>query len=211
MGAGLGPTLYHQSTFLCPEFVVPEGMECTVMIPPLPLSGTKVEGECTIDDTWKSPVFIASFKHEFESHGRGGRIHDMHCVLLESNTFASICARCGPGFEDMVGQQMELQILSTTGEFRGIIQRSRASGSFSVLLHSPTLTGKLATHFDDLSQSPTHAYNEDGKLLAILEIREGDGKIKTRSMRIASLCDASLLITTVLCALLLEHKQEQQK
>jgi hypothetical protein len=167
------------------------------------MSGTKIEGECTVDDTRKLPVFMAIFNHWDPSLSRAVSPHDIYSLQLKSVTARTVFARCVARVVDMVSQQIDLQIFRDTGEPFGVIQSSGSEGKFSVFPH---LAGKWEIHFEDLSRSPANVYNEDGTLLSIVESIEIDGEGKQRLIRIAPLCDAGLMITTVLGVLLLGQK-----
>jgi len=186
--------------YLCPELVVPESTECTLLIPPLPLSGNKVEGECTIDDSRGFAVFRAVFKPWDATNSAGGS-PKRHCMHLESVTATAVFAYCGPGVVDMDGQPVELEVFRQTGEPFGVIRRSSALGLFSVFSRSPH---HWQIHFyENFAQSPVHAYDENGALLAILEFQD-EGK--RWLIRIAPLCDAGLMITSVLGVMLIRQK-----
>lgn len=172
-----------------------------LLIPPLPLCGTNVEGDCTIDDVKGCAVFRAVFQPWDTSHSADGSPYNRQCMRLESVTGTTVFAYCVPGIVDIDGQHLELDVFREAGEPFAVIRSSEA-GSFSV-------SSRSHDHWQvnlckDFEQShPLCARDENGALLAILEFQD-EGR--RWLIRIAHLCDAGLMITSVLGVLLLQQK-----
>lgn len=190
----------NPSRYLCPELAVPQGSECTLLIPPIPLSGTKVEGHCTIDDLKGCAVFKAVFTPWEASHSAGGSPYNRQCMRLESVTGTTLFAYCSPFVVHTNGQRLELEVFRQDGEPFGVIRRNTERGSFSVFSRSRY---HWQIDFDkDFSQSPVQAEDENGTMVAFLEVQD-DGRWL---IRVAPLGDAGLMIISVLGILLVQQK-----
>lgn len=192
---------YPSSTrYLCPELAVPHGSECTLLIPPVPLSGTKAEGHCTIDDLKGCAVFKAVFTPWEASRSADGSSYSRQCIRLESVTGTTLFAYCSPFVLHMDGQRVELEVFRQGGEPFGVIRRNTERGPFSVFSRSRY---HWQIDFDkDFAQSPVQAEDENGTMVAFLE-NQDEGRWL---IRVAPLGDAGLMVISVLGVLLLQQR-----
>lgn len=194
---------------LCPELVVPNGCECTLVVPRLPPNGVprtsrkNQVGKVVLDDSRGAPVFQVSFDF-------GSSWHDSRRLMLHSATGDALFAFCCDAEAEMGGADFAgLNIYDHTEKPFGTIRmggaRDRDPSYVVLLLHGSkirfvgnALVGKLI------------AEDEEGRLLATsepLEPMEGG----RRSLRIGPYVDAGLMALSFLSIDTLEHQKHSQR
>jgi len=170
--------------FLCPELVVPEGQECTLLVPRLPNGSAAASqaSQISVDDLRGVPVFHAYF-------GRQGR-----CLTLASAGGDSIFAFC---CEDEATRGLTIHH-STEAQFASL----RADGGRGYTV--ATRRGWRVHLRGDIRLGNVNATDDQGHLLALAE-PFGQGNSR-RSVRIGPQVDAGLIALAILGADYLEQQ-----
>jgi len=193
-------TRSHTGPYLCPELVVPEHNECTLLVPELEISEASPNGIISIDDVNNSAVLLTSYsimpnppKAPYEVPGNGKRL------VLRSALEDVVVASCRDADPDPGGGPPGLTILSKTDEVCGMLRPSGpgSKNSFVVALWS----GQKVLIRKDMQGHCTYATDEDGWLLACFEEKSPEAK---RMLRISPQVDAGLITLTILGTKLME-------
>jgi len=183
---------------LCPELVVPEGSECTLIVPRLSGGGSS---QVTVDDTRGVPVFCAAFNNDTTWQAR---IRETKRLILSSTSGDTIFAFCRD--DEAQGGPSGLVIHHHSEAPFGVLHAdSRDAGSgytlvarqgFKVHIKGDHLLGNM------------NVTDESGRLLAIATpLHQGGGA--HRSLRIGPLVDAGLVALGLLGIDFLEHQRTQ--
>jgi len=180
---------------LCSELVVPEGSECTLLVPRLPPSRLWSGSSVTIDDARGVPVFKATF-----SLASGQLSRDAKRLALSSATGDNVFAFCCDGEAPPGGGHAGLSILHQSEVTFGAL---RMDGRDSANGYSVVTRRGWRIHFrGDLQAGNMNATDDQGRLLAIAE-PSGSSR---RSVRIGPLVDAGLITLSLLGIDLLEYE-----
>jgi len=175
---------------LCPELVVPEGSECTLLVSCLSsLGGSSAMGPMTISDARGVPVFKAVFS---APAARGRKRADTRRVVLSSAAGDAIFAYCRDLEVDPTTGQTGLTIFHHSEVIFGDLRTDgpRPSSGYSVT----TRRGWRIRFRGDPEGRNLNCTDEHGRLLAITEAH-GPGR---RSVRIGPLVDAGFMAICVL-------------
>lgn len=177
---------------LCPDLVVPEGHECTLLVPCLPQASANNAsvGHTTIDDGTGGPVCQVKFNSLPDASGRR--------LVISSASGDSIfayCKDCEPEQDNSTG----LTIHHPSGNTFGVLRLD--GGTYSVV----TRRGWRLVFQGDLRGGCLNATDERGRLLAMAE-SVGAGR---RSLRIGPLVDAGLVASALLGIDILEHERSK--
>jgi len=175
-------------TFLCPELVVPEGSECTLLVPRVSLSGSGV-APVSISDARGVPVFKAVFA---VSPVQGRNKQEIKRLVLSSATGDAIFAFCRDTEADSSTGQAGLAIFHHSEAPFGDIRADgpRPANGYSVTSHR----GWRLRFRGDPEGRNLNATDDHGRLLAITEAHAP----ARRSVRIGPLVDAGLIAISVL-------------
>lgn len=186
--------------YLCPELVVPEHNECTLLVPELKISEACPNGIISIDDVNHSAVLLTSYSimpkppsAPYEVPGNGKRL------VLRSALEDVVVASCRDADPDPAGGPPGLTILNKADEVCGMLRPSGpgSRNSFVVVLWS----GQKVLIRKDIQGRCTYATDEDAWMLACLEEEVSEGK---RMLRISPQVDAGLITLAILGTKLLE-------
>lgn len=180
-----------EANHLCPELVVPEGSECTLMIPRVTFPGSNAApAPISISDARGVPVFKATFASGFNRAGR--KTGDTKRLVLTSATGDAVFSFCRETEVDPSTGQAGLAIFRHTDALFGELRADgvRPANGYSV----STNRGWRVRFRGDSEGRNLNATDDRGHLLAITE-SHGPAR---RSVRIGPLVDAGLVALTVL-------------
>mmetsp|Transcript_47675 Transcript_47675/g.108428 ORF Transcript_47675/g.108428 Transcript_47675/m.108428 type:complete len:476 (+) Transcript_47675:112-1539(+) len=187
---------------LCPELVVPEGSECTLVVPRLPGSAMD-SSEVTIDDAKGAPVFHATFS-KASTWGSVTVRQESKRLILSNATGEAVFAFCRDVEAETRGGPIGLVIhYHSDAPFGTLRADTRDTGS------GYTVVARQGSTFHFRGQpllGNMNVTDEKGRLLAIAEpMHSHDGS--RRSVRIGPLVDAGLVTLAMLGIDILEHQR----
>lgn len=184
---------------LCPELVVPEGSECTLLVPRLPPRSSSENGQVSVDDARGVPVFRASFVLGDQQR------RDNKRLILSSAAGDAVFAFCRDSEADAAGSSTR-KGLTLHHHFEtpfGVLRPEgrNACGGYVVV----TRRGFTVQFRGDMKAGNLNATDEHGRLLGISE-QFGPAGSGRRSIRIGPLVDAGLIALALLGIDLLEYE-----
>lgn len=174
---------------LCPELVVPDMTECTLLIPQLS-DITSDTVKASIDDNGGVSVF--RFEYTSIEVGDGARLSLRS--PKEEQTFATL-RETSNRLDNLGGRSFALGIHGAEKAHQfGVIRANLADSSYEV-----TSLGGEKIRFRGDASGTLSAVDEQGQLLALGQpASEGPGGLKRRSVRIGPLVDAGLIAVSFL-------------
>jgi len=183
---------------LCPELVVPQGNECSLLVPHLYSSHT--QSVISISDLNHVPVFRVSFQNDWTNIIGNGKPRRL--ALSNANggrDFAYVC----DGALIAEGRPRSFTFHHQTGAIVGEIsaEESATGVSFAVDLRSG-LRMRIARD----AKSKLKFKNESGHLLAVAKTSTEISDMPVYLLRVGSLMDAGLVVLAMLCVQLQEER-----
>jgi len=220
-----GPVQEPGLPFLCPELVVPEASECTLVVPRLalkshPSKGTVTEDPViTIDDARGVAVFRAALTDDNGSSGTdaldvqqgklaAGRTQDQQRLVLSSGAGDAVFAYCRlkkATASSNIGNVITVYHHSDA-PFGEVVTENAETGSYVVKTRTGWGPRCMNLRGDKMLGNIT-ATNESGRLLAIAESMN-DGTSR-RSVRIGPLVDAGFVVLSLLGIDMLEYADKE--
>jgi len=185
---------------LCPELVVPEASECTLLVPWLPQPGTPwAKNSLTIDDARGIPVFRISPGDSDRDHCR---------LALYSALGEAVFASVRDVKADSGGDIAMLTFHHQSGAIFGEIHpdNMEAGTRYTVV----SCRGARIHIYDNKPLGSMNATDEHGRLLAIAEPRTHGANNMVRSLRIGPLVDAGLIVLALLGSDLLARDEHMK-
>lgn len=174
---------------LCPELVVPDMTECTLLIPQL-TDITSDTVKASIDDNGG----VSVFRFEYTSIEVGDSARLSLRSPKEEQTFATL-RETSNRLDNLGGRSFALGIHGAEKAHQfGVIRANLADSSYEVT----SLAGEKI-RFRGETSGTLSAVDEQGQLLALGQpAGEGPGGLKRRSVRIGPLVDAGLIAVSFL-------------
>jgi len=198
-GAGTqGPSL-DEGPYLCSELIVPEGKECTLVVPRLPRGGPGASGgHVVISDASGMPVLRASYNLSIAVPTRAPRPRDLKRLVLSSASGETAFAFCRDGEAQLGGTSAGLAIHHSSETAFGVLcaDGCQAGDGCSVI----TQRGSRIYFRRGLQVGSLNVTDDSGQLLAVAEPAG-----TAHSVRVGQLVDAGLITLGLLGIDLLEH------
>lgn len=183
---------------ICPELVVPEGCECSLLVPRLPPKGAGNEGKISVADAMGVSIFQAEFRPSLIGQADGKR------MILTSSATENIFATCRdakpvapPADREGYGLMIHNHLEQPIGVLRS---ETPARSSYTLL----TRQGVRIQVQGDIKAGAVTITDQQGRLLATAETK-GTTNGGLRSVRVGPLVDAGLMVLSILGIDLLEH------
>lgn len=185
---------------LCPELVVPEGKECTLLVPRLPADSTGPGRWPTVEDSQGRPVMRATFLLAAPAAGRSPKIGEVKRLILSSAIGDAVYAFCRDSPAEAGCGPAGLRLYHRSEAPFGVLHADgcEAGSGYSVV----TEEGCRVYFRVDLQGGSLTATDEQGRLLAIAE----PAGVERHSVRIRPGVDAGLITITLLSIGILEHR-----
>jgi len=197
--ASLTPHVALPKPYLCPELVVPENNECTLLLPEIQMgAGQGASGSShqqsilSIDDLNGMAVLFAAYTTapipppgQYDVPGHSKRL------VLRSALEDVVLASCADAVDTDSSGDPGLIIFNKANEQCGVLRASSPGGNRGFMAH--LTTGQKVLVRRDLQASDTYATDEDGWLLACTENAE-----RGRVIRISPQVDAGLMTLAML-------------
>lgn len=198
-GAGTqGPSL-DEGPYLCSELIVPEGKECTLVVPRLPRGGPGASGgHVVISDASGMPVLRASYSLSIAVPTRAPRPRDLKRLVLSSASGETAFAFCRDGEAQLGGTSAGLAIHHSSETAFGVLcaDGCQVGDGCSVI----TQRGSRIYFRRGLQVGSLNVTDDSGQLLAVAEPAG-----TAHSVRVGQLVDAGLITLGLLGIDLLEH------
>lgn len=197
---------------LCPELVVPQSSECSLLVPSLfdrskaapGLAGGGVKGETTlltVDDSRGTPVFRVALSAPSSSLRSGGG-SSSRCLTLSSATGEALFALAREK-----EAKRSLSLCDHADKVYGEVSTSELWGNGGTFTLSTVQGHRIHFRSDGGLNGSLNATADDGRLLAIVEAPPNTGEIAPRRpVIIGPLVDAGLIVLCLLSIDWLRHE-----
>jgi len=181
---------------LCPELVVPQGNECSLLVPHI--SASRAQSSLSIDDVRHVPVFRASFQNDWTNAAGNSKRR----IALSNANGGRVFAYVSDGAPLAEGSFKNFTFHHHTGALVGefIAEESATGVSFAVDMRSG-LRMRIARD----AKRKLKFKDESGHLLAVAKTSTENSDMPVDLLRIGSLVDAGLVVLAMLCVQLQEE------